>query len=226
MQSNPAPVNPLPPVVWALFFLIAGVEAVFQWGMNGFAPDPGAIGWRSEGIAGYGFSGVAFDRIIELGEWKADYIKRFFTYPFVHGGITQVAFSGVILLAMGKMVGEAMGQFAVLALFFGGAVFGAAIYGLLTPGLGLIGAFPSCYALIGGYTYLIWLKLGAQGEDQMRAFSFIAFLMGIQLFFAVFFQTGLDWIADLGGFVSGFLLSFVVVPGGFKRLLARMRQRD
>jgi membrane associated rhomboid family serine protease len=82
------------------------------------------------------------------------------------------------------------------------------------------------YGLIGGYTYLMWLSLGARGEEQMRAFGFIAFLMGIQLFFAIFFRTGLDWIADLAGFVCGFGLSIVVIPGGFRRLIDKMRQRD
>lgn len=226
MSVGPAPVNPLPPVVWALFFLVAGVELLFQAGQNGFAGGPEAIGWRVAAIRDYGFSGVAFDWMLGNGQWPLEHVQRFFTYPFVHGGITAVAFSGVMLLALGKLVGEAMGQWAVVAIFFGSAAFGSFVFGLITSDDWLIGAFPAVYGLIGGYTYLMWLSLGARGEEQMRAFSFIAFLMGIQLFFAIFFGAGLDWIADLAGFVCGLGLSVVLVPGGFQRLIDKMRQRD
>lgn len=226
MPTEPSPVNPLPPVVWALFFLLAGVEVIFQAGESGMAGGPEAIGWRLETIRDYGFSGVAFDWMAQNGRWPLEHAQRFFTYLFVHPGLTAAVFSGVMLLALGKLVGEAMGQLAVLALFFGGGVFGAVVFGLITDEQWLIGAFPGVYGLIGGYTYLMWLRLGQRGEEQLRAFAFIAFLMGIQLFFSVFFQSGPDWIADLSGFVCGFLLSIVVIPGGFRRLVDKMRERD
>jgi hypothetical protein len=35
----------------------------------------------------------------------------------------------------------------------------------------------------------------------------------------------LSWAADLPGFVAGFLLSFLVSPGGFARVRDRIRQR-
>ena len=225
-MSSPAPVNPLPPVVWALFLLVAGVEVILQLGENGLVGGPSAIGWRLSTIRDFGFSGVAFDWMIENGRWPLEHVQRFFTYAFVHGGVTSVAFSAVMLLALGKLVGEAMGQIAVVALFFGGAIFGSFIFGLITSDEWLIGAFPGVYGLIGGYTYLMWVSLGARGEDQMRAFTFIAFLMGIQLFFAIFFRTGLGWIADLAGFACGFGLSIVVIPGGWQRLLDKMRNRN
>lgn len=226
MHHDPSPVNPLPPVVWALFLLVAGVEIVFQAGENGLAGGPEAIGWRIALAQQFGFSGVAFDWMLENGRWPLEHVQRFFTYLFVHGALTATVFSAVMLLALGKLVGEAMGQWAVVWLFFGGGIFGATVFGLVTDEEWLLGAFPGVYGLIGGYTYLMWLKLGQAGEDQRRAFSFIAFLMGIQLFFSVFFTNGMDWIADLAGFACGFALSPIAVPGGFRRLLDKMRQRD
>lgn len=218
--------NPLPPVVWALFFLLAGVEIAFQLGEARLAGGPEAIGWRITAIRDYGFSGVAFDWMVSHGRWPLEHVQRFFTYLFVHPALTATVFSGVMLLALGKLVGEAMGQWPVVALFFGSGLVGALVFGLVTDEEWLVGAFPGVYGLIGGYTYLMWVSLGAKGEDQSRAFAFIAFLMGIQLFFSVFFQSGLDWIADLAGFVCGFGLSIVVSPGGFRRLLDKMRQRN
>ncbi|HOZ34543.1 MAG TPA: rhomboid family intramembrane serine protease, partial [Tabrizicola sp.] len=46
-----------------------------------------------------------------------------------------------------------------------------------------------------------------------------------QLIFGVIFGGGWDWIADVTGFAAGFLLSFVVSPGGWSRVMDKMRQR-
>ena len=226
MPSDPSPVNPLPPIVWALFFAVAGVEVVFQVGEAGLVGGPAAIGWRIAALQDYGFSGTAFDWMLANGRWPLEHVKRFLTYLFVHADLTATVFSSVMLLALGKLVGEVMGQLAVIVLFFGGAIFGATVFGLVTDQQWLWGAFPGVYGLIGGYTYIMWLRLGQQGEDQNRAFFFIAFLMGIQLFFSVVFQSGLDWVADLAGFACGFGLSMIVVPGGFRRMVDRMRRRN
>ncbi|NBX42810.1 MAG: rhomboid family intramembrane serine protease, partial [Rhodobacteraceae bacterium] len=61
--------------------------------------------------------------------------------------------------------------------------------------------------------------------NPMRAFSLIAMLLGIQILFA--FLQG-DWgsvVSDLLGFVTGFALSFVLIPGGWALLLQRLRKR-
>ena len=39
------------------------------------------------------------------------------------------------------------------------------------------------------------------------------------------FGGGLDWVADLVGFVAGFGLSFLVSPGGWARVMNKLRQR-
>ena len=94
----------------------------------------------------------------------------------------------------------------------------------LTKGA-LIGAYPPVYGLIGAFTFLLWVRLAAVGANQNRAFLMIGFLLGTQLVFGLAFGGGLDWIADLAGFTTGFFLSFVVSPGGFGRVRDRLRQR-
>ncbi|MEY4697689.1 MAG: hypothetical protein RIT14_2117, partial [Pseudomonadota bacterium] len=39
------------------------------------------------------------------------------------------------------------------------------------------------------------------------------------------FGGGYEWVADLAGFATGFALSFVVSPGGWRRVVAKLRQR-
>jgi rhomboid protease GluP len=53
----------------------------------------------------------------------------------------------------------------------------------------------------------------------------IGVLMGVQLVFGALFQVGYSWVAELAGFVAGFALTAVVVPGGVTRVLAVLRRR-
>ena len=72
---------------------------------------------------------------------------------------------------------------------------------------------------------MLWVSLGMQGLPQHQAFTLILFLMGIQLVFGLLFGSGLDWIADLAGFVGGFGLAIVTSPGGWALFRAKMRRR-
>jgi rhomboid protease GluP len=49
--------------------------------------------------------------------------------------------------------------------------------------------------------------------------------MAIQIIFGVIQGDFGNVVADLAGFVAGFLLSFIVSPGGWQRALNRLRQR-
>ncbi len=220
------PVNPLPPVIVALFLVIFGVELVFQLGARGLAGGPGGVGWRSSAIQDYGFNGDIMRWMLQNGRYPGEHVLRFVSYVFLHGTFTHAVFAGAMLLALGKFVGEVFSQWATLILFFASSIAGAAIYGLWEGEQPwLIGAFPGVYGLIGGFTYLMWLKLGQMGERQARAFSLIGVLMALQLIFGVLFGGNGEWLADVGGFAFGFLLSFFLSPGGWAKIRARIRHQ-
>lgn len=228
MSSNPntPAVNPLPPVVVALCLFIMGIELAFTLGARGLVGGPEAVGWRLSAIQTYAFSGEIFAWMWETGRWPLDQVMRFVTYPFVHGSFTQAVFVCVFVLAMGKMVAEVFGSVAMLLIFVLSGVGGALLYAiLLTEPYPLVGGFPAVYGLIGAFTFLLWVNLSLVGENQSRAFSLIAMLMGIQLVFGLIFGGTKDWVADLGGFATGFGLSFLFVPGGWARI-RRLLQRD
>lgn len=223
--KEPAPVNPLPPVVILLFLAIMLPEAAFSLGAQGMVGGPDAVGWRLAAAQRFGFSGDLFDWMAANGRWMPEHLIRFVTYSFVHHSFTEALFAGVILLALGKMVGENMGQAAVVSLFFGGGIFGALVYAVfLNDPNWLVGAFPSAYGLIGGFTFIHWQRLAATGQAQARAFRLIAVLMGLQLIWGLFFDVGNGWVADISGFAFGFGLSVLLVPGGWARLIAQFRR--
>jgi membrane associated rhomboid family serine protease len=223
---NAAPLNPLPPVVWLLVLPIVAMEVVVSLGAQGLAGGPQGVGWRLDAIQRFAFAPEYLRQMYAQNLWPLDGLTRLVTYPFVHGNFTHALFVVVILLAMGKMVGEVFRWWALLLIFFASAIIGALAY-TLVPGLQapLFGGYPPVYGLIGGFTFLLWVKLAAVGANQYRAFTLIGFLLGIQMLFGLVFGGGWEWVADLAGFASGFLLSFVVSPGGWARVRAKIRQR-
>ncbi|WP_121632914.1 rhomboid family intramembrane serine protease [Tropicibacter alexandrii] len=230
MQKAPhqeAPFNTVPPIVWALSLLMIGVEAAFWLGAQGLIGGPSAVGWRIAAFEGYGFSGSYFDWMIERGQYPLDGLRRFVTYPFLHGGFGHALFGAVITLAVGKVVADSLGQARVLLIFFAGAVLGALAWGLILSDTRLlVGAFPGAYGLIGAFTYLLFLKLEAQGAPRFRAFMLIGVLMGLQLVFGAFSSfASTEWFADLVGFAVGFGLTILLVPGGWGRLVSALRRR-
>lgn len=224
-SDDPSPFNSMPTQVWVLFLILAAVEGMFSLGEAGVIGGPSAVGWRLAAINDYGFSGQAFDFMLQNGRLLPEHLIRFVTYPFVHASFTSMLFAGVLLLAMGKWTGEIMGGWAVVLIFVLCSIFGALVFGLLTSQAWMFGAYPGVYGLIGAYTFLTWQNLAATGGPQAQAFTLIGFLMGIQLVFGIFFDVGYTWVAELAGFVAGFAISAFVMPGGMQRVLAALRRR-
>lgn len=223
---NAAPLNPLPPVVWLLVLPVVAFEAAFALGAAGLAGGPQGIGWRLDAVQRFGFSPQYARTMWDQGFWPWDGVMRFVSYAAVHGSVTHAVFVVVFLLALGKFVGEVFAAWAVLAVALGAAVTGAAVFAAM-PRIeaGLIGGYPAVYGLIGAFTYILWMNLGRTGANRARAFSLIGMLLAIQLVFGLLFGGGPDWVADLAGFATGFGLSFVVSPGGWGRIVARLRAR-
>ncbi len=225
-DQNAAPLNPLSPAVWAIALPMIAMEVVLSLGAAGFVGGPEAIGWRLDAVQRFAYSPDYMRQMIDLNQYPLQGVMRLVTYPFVHLSFTHALFVLVILLALGKMVGDIFRWWAVLVVFFGAGIVGALVYTAI-PAMKapLIGGYPPVYGLIGAFTCLIWMRLAAQGANRYRAFTMIGFLLGAQLLFGLLFGGGWEWVADLAGFATGFLLSFVVSPGGWRQVVARIRQR-
>jgi rhomboid protease GluP len=123
-------------------------------------------------------------------------------------------------------VAEVFSPIAFVAIFWVSAIFGALVYVvLLDSPFPLIGGYPGVYGLIGAFTFLMWVDAGMRGESQYRAFGLIGALLATQIIFGVIQGDFGNVVADLAGFIAGFLLSFIVSPGGWQRALNRLRQR-
>lgn len=235
------PVNPIPPVVVILVLIVAGVEATLSLAQAGLLGGKTGIGWRSAAVQDWAFSPAVWDRVWINHDTSLGILRRFVTYVFVHSSFTHALFAGVLLLAIGKFVGEVFHWFSLLIVFLASAIGAAVVYGIVTPtNYALLGAYPPVYGLIGSFTYLLWLRLGQTGGNQMRAFALIGFLLALRLVYTfvynVFSTMGLTGdtgpspdafygLADVTGFVIGLALSVLVAPGGWSAFLGRIRAR-
>ena len=231
-QRPERPFNAVPPVAIMLTLLIIGIEVALQLANYGIIGGPRGVGWRIAAIEEFGFSPAVLDRVWVTGEYSFDLLKRFVTYPFINVQLIQVAFCAGLTLALGKFTAEAFGQLNLLVVYAVTAIAGAVAYGFLVEGrYPLLGGFTPVYGLIGAYTYLLWLQLGQAGENRVMAFRLIGFLLMLQLIWGMIGWFSSDtppppsWISELTGFVTGFLLTTILAPGGWGRFLARMRQR-
>lgn len=225
-DRNAPPLNPLPPVVWALALPMIAMEAVVTLGSTGLVGGPDAIGWRLQALERFVFSPDVMRAMLGQHQYPLQHMLRLVSYPFVHASTTHALFVIVILLALGKMVGEAFRWWAVLVIFLGATVAGAVVYTALPiVHVPLYGGYPPVYGLIGGFTWLLWRRAIATGGDRFRAFGMIGFLIGVQLLFTLFGGASWEIAADVTGFVTGFLLSFVVSPGGLSAVTGWLRQR-
>lgn len=220
------PINPLPWIVWVLALPLIAVEVVVQLGASGLVGGPEALGWRLRAVDLFAFSPDHLRFMMVNAHWVPEILYRQISYVLVQGDITSTLFVVALLLALGKMVGEIFRWWAVALIFLGSAAFGALFYTLVLPSnsYALIGGFPAVYGLIGAFTFIMWMRQRASGGEQWRAFTLIGMLLAVQLFFGMF-SGGNQWVAELGGFGAGFLMSFLVAPGGPRWLMSLFRNR-
>lgn len=226
-DRNAPPLNPLPWIVWVLALPMIAMEMVVGLAGRGLVGGAQGVGWRLQAVERFAFSPDLMRYLLDVGSWPLDGMHRLISYPFVHVNTMHALFVVVLVLALGKIVGESFRWWAVLLVFFGSAVAAALVYTLILPEVRqpLVGGYPAVYGLIGAFTFLLWAKLTSVGANRYRAFTLIGFLLGVQLVFGMLFGGGWEWVADVIGFATGFLLSFLVSPGGAKRVLSRIRQR-
>ncbi|SHE89949.1 Rhomboid family protein [Loktanella atrilutea] len=221
-----SPFNAIPPVILVLVVAVMAIELTLSAGASGLVGGPGAIGWRLAAQQDYAFSPAVLDYVWSGTDRSINLLRRFVTYAFVHGSFTDALFGAALLLALGKFVGDVFAPAATVAVLVLGTLAGALAFGVFVGGTTpLFGVWPAVYGLIGAFTYILWLRLGAAGQNQVAAFRLIGFLLALQLVFGLLFGSSPIWIAELAGFAVGFVASVVLAPGGWSALLMRLRQR-
>lgn len=152
-----------------------------------------------------------------LGDWQVHYPGQaqtmFLTYAFLHGGLLHLALNMVTLWSLGRAVLERVSTWRFGVIYFGSAVTGAAVFGLLAQtDQPMVGASGALFGLAGALLAWMW-------EDQptLRAaigFAGRAVLLIVALNVALHFLLGgqLAWQTHLGGFLGGWVLGIALDP--------------
>jgi membrane associated rhomboid family serine protease len=223
MSDSPPPaVNPLPPAVIVLFLAvvigeayIAGAEAQL-WGQ---------FDARIGLIRQFAFLPEGFERAVSAGIWQAELFWRMLTYPFVHAAVMQSILASVLILALGKFVGEILGNTAVFAIFGISSLFAALGYAQFTSSTyPLFGGYPPAYGLIGGFSFVLFSRAEGLLSHQLRAFRMLGLLMAINISFSLFSSGPPLWVAELCAAVAGFISAALIQPGGLASLVAKFRR--
>ncbi|PUB16353.1 rhomboid family intramembrane serine protease [Yoonia sediminilitoris] len=228
-----SPVNPIAFIVVLTSLAMLGIEVAFSLADRQIISSNSAVRWRLDAYNAFAFDPGTLERIFVRKDYALSAIWTFFTYPFINQGMAPALFASALILALGKFVSEFYGALQFACIFVLTAVVGAVAYALVFPkGLALLGAYPPVFGLIGAYTYVLWMRLGKAGSNQLLAFRLIGVLIAIQLIFTVVIvvmgqaSNGWPtWVAEVGAFVAGFSVSVLLAPGGWTSFVARMRQR-
>jgi membrane associated rhomboid family serine protease len=226
-DHNAPPFNPLPLIVWILAVPLIAMELVIQLQAAGLIGGGPGANWRIDAYYRFALVPELVRSQWQTGGHPVVELHRLVSYTLVHVSISHALFAVVLLLALGKMVAEIFRWWAVVVVVLGSALVGGLAYSFLIPGIRtpLIGAYPAVYGLIGAFTFLLWTNLARRGSNKYRAFGLIGSLLVIQLIFGVLFGGTWDWVAEVTGFATGLLLSFLVSPGGWAKVMEKLRQR-
>jgi membrane associated rhomboid family serine protease len=223
--NKPPLVNPIPTAILVILSGIILVEVLLFFSFGGLVGRSGVAADRLFLMQHYGVPPDLANWMLETSNFSINYVSRFIFYPFINLSSLSVVFAAVLLLALGKMVGEVFSALSVFLIWFLSTTLAAFFYSMsATNGQILVGSYPGVYGFVGAYTFVSWITSRlAKNRSQSQAFSLIVALMSIQLLFSFLFGTGQLWIADFAGFVVGFIISFFIIPGGIKGVLSILR---
>lgn len=224
--NGPPVVNPIPAAILVIFSGIILVEATLFFGFLGLSGNPGLAAERLFLIQNYGVPPNLVNWMFETDNFSVEILLRFLIYPFINLSSLSVVFALVLLLALGKMVGEVLSASSVILIWVLSTSCAAFFYSIsVVNGQILVGSYPGVYGFVGAYTFVSWITLRlAKKKNQSQAFSLIVALMSVQLIFSFLFGTGELWIADFAGFVVGFFTSFFLIPGGARAAISILRR--
>ncbi len=126
------------------------------------------------------------------------------SHSFLHGGLTHMAMNTVIVLALGKRLGLALGNARLLLVYGVSAVVGGALYLALTPSSApMIGASGAAFGLFGVWKYLEFIARRRAHLSLMPIWQFIGVMVALNVLMWLMLDGGLAWEAHLGGFIAG-----------------------
>ena len=142
------------------------------------------------------------------------------TAMFMHGGWLHIIGNMWFLFIFGGGVEDALGHLRFLVFYFLGglAAFLAQVLATPSSAVPMVGASGAIAGILGGYLLLypkahvrcLWVLIIFVTTVNIPAFALLGFWFISQFFVPM--ESGVAWVAHVGGFVAGFGLVHVFLP--------------
>lgn len=145
--------------------------------------------------------GAQSNQLVRDGQWW-----RLITPIFVHIGFQHILINGITLYYLGKLIEPIVGHLRYFIIFMVSGVCGNLMSFALGNGISA-GSSTAIFGLFGAF---LMIAFQYRGNDFVRstAKTFVLFVV-INLVFDIF-TPGIDIYGHIGGFIGGYLVSFVV----------------
>lgn len=194
-----------PGFVWALVGLLAAIELLLTAAESGWIGEP-----RLRSIAI--LLGAFWPPLLAPGAGELYPFQReamFLTHAFLHANLLHLVMNGVILLSLGKVIGERVGRVRLFLLFALSAIAGGAAFGLISMSHGpMIGASGAAFGFFGLWNAWEFQRRRARGLSLRPVLGTVGGLIVANIALFVFLQGGLAWEAHLGGYLMGWAAAF------------------
>ena len=145
-----------------------------------------------------------------LRDWRPNYAAQpwtmFVSYAFLHGGFWHLAGNMVMLVVLGGVVEDRVGQGGLLAIGGLSAIGGAAGFALLNSSpQPMVGASGVLFGLAGAWQYWELRDRQAAGQGLWPVARTVLWLVVLNVVFWVIMGGVLAWETHLAGFVAGWL---------------------
>ncbi|TVQ56368.1 MAG: rhomboid family intramembrane serine protease [Rhodobacteraceae bacterium] len=207
--------NGAPPVVWAFAAIFLAIELMLTASDVGYLPR----GWRFAAYQRFAFFDLFFEAFRSGQNVPINFYWSFVTHAFLHGGFAHLGMNTVVFLALGAHMCRAVGEAAMVGLFFLTAAGGALAFGLIAnTGLAfipMVGASGALFGFLGAIKRWEWRYVREHHLPTRRFWSTILALVLINVILSVgvgFGGGGVAWEAHFGGFVAGWLAAGLLTP--------------
>lgn len=196
------------PVVLVFFVIACAVEMLLQ------ASDFGLIGttrWRS-----LAYQNGAF-WVGLLDNWRPNYPTQpwlmFVTYQGLHAGFAHLAGNMLVLLIIGHIVVQRVGQLWFATIYIVSGIGGALAFALLSDSAQpMVGASGALFGLVGAWKWQDWFFNSQKGFSRRSLIVDVFGLILLNILLWVVQNGQLAWETHLGGFLTGWLVATLVIP--------------
>jgi rhomboid protease GluP len=152
-----------------------------------------------------------------LNNWKPNFAGQptvmFVTYGFLHASPSHLIVNMITLWSLGNVVTARVGTGGFILLYGASMIGGSLGYALLASGVQpMVGASGALFGLAGGLLAWGYLDRYTLHQGLWPIAQAVALLIALNLILWWVMAGQLAWQTHLGGFLTGWLMAFIVDP--------------